>query len=84
MIDHRERLRRRMNLATGGAQAFAAHGDDLGVGLRPVRADGVGVALPELAEATGAGLLVPPDRTIGIAAERLGQSRPRLARMKRR
>ena len=50
----------------GAAQTLAGHGDDFGVGLGPVRADRVGVALPELAEAAGAGLFVAPDRPIGI------------------
>ena len=52
------------------------HGDDLGVGLGPGRAHGVGVALDELAVAAGAGLLVAPDRAEGVAAERLGQGLP--------
>ena len=60
----------------GGAQTLAAHGDDLGVSLGAVRADGVGVALPEFAEAAGAGLLIAPDRAVGVAAEGLGQGFP--------
>ena len=61
-------------------QALDGHGDDLGVGLGPVGADGVGIALGELAEPAGAGLLVAPHRPEGIAAERLGQGLPRLGR----
>jgi hypothetical protein len=65
-----------MTAAPAGRPALHRHGDDLGVGLGAVRADRVGVALHELAEPAGTGLLVAPDRTVGIAAERLRQAVP--------
>ena len=64
----------------GGGVALHRHGDDLGVGLRAGGADGVGVALDELAALARTRLLVAPHRTIGVAAEGLGQGLPVLGR----
>ena len=52
----------------GGLQRLAEHRADLGVGGDRGGADGVGVALVELAEAARARLLVAPDRADLVAA----------------
>ena len=59
-------------------QPLAGHGDDFGVGFGSVGADGVGVALDELAEPPRAGFFVSPHGSEGIAAIGLGQGLPGL------
>jgi hypothetical protein len=58
-------------------------GDHFRVSSGASHADRVSVALDELAEAERAGLLVAPDRTCRIAAERLGNTLPVLSHIAR-
>ena len=66
-----------------GLHRFGGDGDHFSVGGRPGHADRVSVALDEFAEAERARLLVAPDRTGRIAAERLRDALPVLGHIAR-